>query len=404
LYPTTDQVAAEAAQRSLDAAVKVTGAAEHISEDTVRLAATIKSAATDTKSFAEGMSDLTSTIQNGLQPAASILQKLGQQIDRFDEAAKRWAAFDQTLGVLYTNLSAGQQLIVDQSERMREQSEQQAGQLAGVSQMLADAHTQVFQRVETSYGQMATRMESLQVPFKDAVVQMLDQVEMLRRFSETVLTNSERSLATLAEKLQPLGTIDLRTGELAGTLGSLVRQQTETTKAVLELQNADSSETLKNALRDQTALLREIRDRVGSLSRGSDSGERSASRRDTHERAERETSVPASESSEVDREHTKPLYEIRDRLDPAATQGNSAAEFRDLLRDQTELLRDMRDLFARLAVPPLALAASATAKESFPATDHRFNYTDQPARRSNNSFGRIPSWFRRIFRSGRGSS
>jgi hypothetical protein len=247
-------------------------------------------------------------------------------------------------------------------------------------------------------------MESLQVPFKDAVVQMLDQVEMLRRFSETVLTNSERSLATLAEKLQPLGTIDLRTGELAGTLGSLVRQQTETTKAVLELQNADSSETLKNALRDQTALLREIRDRVGSLSRGSDSGERSASRRDTHERAERETSVPASESSEVDREHTKPLYEIRDRLDPAATQGNSAAEFRDLLRDQTELLRDMRDLFARLAVPPLALAASATAKESFPATDHRFNYTDQPARRSNNSFGRIPSWFRRIFRSGRGSS
>ena len=144
LYPTIGQEAAEAAQRSLDAAIKVTESAQTIREDTVALATALRSVEVDTNKYAVGMKELASQVHQSLDPAASAIRDLGSQLDRFNEAMTRWNEFESTLKALYSKLDAGQNQLIEQAGAVRGQVDLQTTQLLSVATDLRDTHRDIF--------------------------------------------------------------------------------------------------------------------------------------------------------------------------------------------------------------------------------------------------------------------
>ena len=215
LYPTTGQIAAEAAQRSLDAAVKVTDSAQHIREDTVKLAATLKSAVEDTGNYATAIDKLSVTIKAATEPAVTALAGLATQLARFDEAMSRWAQFERTLQTLHEELTANQKMLAANSAEMVTLIGSQTDRLGKMSSGLEITHQQALKDVGEKFQELSERMSTLQVPFKDAVEQMLNQNQLLSNYADTQLRGYRemldmvvglpdavvRSTSVLAEKI-----------------------------------------------------------------------------------------------------------------------------------------------------------------------------------------------------------
>jgi uncharacterized phage infection (PIP) family protein YhgE len=232
LYPTTGQEAAEAAQASLDAAIKVTESAQTIREDTVALAATLRSVETDTNKYAVGMKELASQVHGSIDPAAAAIRDLGSQLDRFNQAMTRWNDFETALKVLYSKLEAGQSLLIEQAGTVRTQIDLQTTEFQSMAAGLRDTHKLIFAEVRD-------RMNGLQVPFKDAAAQMLDQAEILRLFAQKVVETSDKTalqlhadyektataLSDIAAKLVLVAAAEARTSQLGETLRSGLDQQ-----------------------------------------------------------------------------------------------------------------------------------------------------------------------------------
>ena len=198
LYPTTGQIAAEAAQRSLDAAVKVTESAQHIREDTATLASTLKGAVEDTQNYAAAIDKLSTAIQAATEPAATALAALATQLTRFDEAMSRWAQFEKTLGALYQELTANQKMLAERSTEIGAQIGAQTERLGTMATGLETAHREALADVSKTFEELSQRMKSLQVPFGEAATQVQQQAELLRRFAETQLDNYSKTLESVA--------------------------------------------------------------------------------------------------------------------------------------------------------------------------------------------------------------
>ena len=197
LYPTTSQVAAEAAQRSQAAAAKVIASAETISEKTEALASTLKTAVEDTQSYAAAIDKLSSAIKAATEPAATALAALATQLTRFDEAMSRWAQFEKTLEALYQELTANQKMLAERSAEVGTLIGAQTERLGTMATGLADAHREVLAEVLKTLAEMSERMKSLHAPFIDAKEQMLGVAVNFQGFARSQLDIYGKTLETV---------------------------------------------------------------------------------------------------------------------------------------------------------------------------------------------------------------
>jgi len=197
LYPTTGQIAAEAAQRSLDAAVKVTESSEHIREDTEKLASTLRTAVGDTQNYAEAIDKLSVAIRAATEPATAALAGLAVQLARFDEAMSRWAQFESTLKALHEELTANQKLLAARSAEIGALIGSQTERLGAMSSGLENTHREALAEVRDAYKALSERMSSLQVPFTNTAEQVLNQTLTLQRFAERQLEIYSKTLTSV---------------------------------------------------------------------------------------------------------------------------------------------------------------------------------------------------------------
>jgi ABC-type transporter Mla subunit MlaD len=240
LYPTTGQMAAEAAQHSLQAAKQVADFARSIESDTGRLQAAITSAARLTESYDTAMKGLCAALGSSASVLQESMKALGDHLTRFSQAADRWAPFEEKITDFYEAVAKAQTRLTEQSqgfsvvldrldtvvgrlpepfERASEQvtkvSDDFAGSVDELSTKLAAemkthfesirrAHGEELEKVKEMFVDLGQRLDALGVPFRDAAEEMRGQAEIIRRNADGSVQAIENKLgdqATATEKV-----------------------------------------------------------------------------------------------------------------------------------------------------------------------------------------------------------
>jgi hypothetical protein len=281
LYPTTGQIAAEAAQKSMEAASKVAAFAQSIEQDSSRLREAVRSAAEFTESYKGAMSSLAESVKESSGPVRESLELMGVQLGKFAEAAVRWAAFEEKISGFYQTVAGAQEKLLEYHTKLREQVEHQTQSLSGLSSSLEAAHKEALESVEETFAEFTQQLAGLQAPFNNAADKMVDQAANLQKYSqttfETVLQDAKNQIAAIQSVKDAIEALEKHVAGIQS-----VKDAVDALTALVRMQAPDAA--VPAYLAQQTQILQGIHTNMETVARASakwDGTRRAAAAADT---------------------------------------------------------------------------------------------------------------------------
>lgn len=202
LYPTTQQVAIEAAQKMMAEAKVVAEFATSIKRDSGQLQTDLQSAAIFTGTFQKGMEHLSSVVGNSATKTEQMMNQMVAHLERFREASDRWASFETRLVSFYTSIEQAQGKVVENSASLKDQVAQQTANINTLADAVQKSSVDALKEVRLSLTEVSQRMSQLHAPFNDAAEQMINSGRMLHLTYET----SSKELNSIATEIARRGT------------------------------------------------------------------------------------------------------------------------------------------------------------------------------------------------------
>jgi hypothetical protein len=197
LYPTTQQVAIEAAQKMMAEAKVVAEFATSIKRDSGQLQSNLQSAALFTGTFQKGMEHLSNVVGNSATKTEQMLNQMVSHLERFREASDRWSSFETKLLSFYTSIEQAQGKVVENSASLKEQIAQQTANINILADAVQKSSVDALKEVRLSLSEVSQRMSQLHAPFEDAAARMISSSQNL----QLNFVNSNEKLVGIASTL-----------------------------------------------------------------------------------------------------------------------------------------------------------------------------------------------------------